>query len=120
MTMERNDDGGGALASALFSDSFYSAAEELSAALVRVEAVWADRFQPSYLIFMPTPNQWGLMIVDGIVAGLRPAARPYALSLLERPFWVVAGWTSCFTTAFGAAMLKWIEGETGEEDEGSG
>ena len=59
----------------LFRSDFYRQADELSAALVRVEATWADRFQPSWMIFIPSPSlMWqmvGESFVDGIAAGLR-------------------------------------------------
>jgi hypothetical protein len=59
----------------LFRSDFYRQADELSAALVRVEAAWADRFEPSWMIFIPLPSlTWqriGESFVDGIAAGLR-------------------------------------------------
>lgn len=64
--------------SVFFHSDFYRQADELSAALVRVEAAWADRFEPSWMIFMPSPSlMWqrvGESFVDGIAAGFRKGA----------------------------------------------
>lgn len=64
--------------SIFFQSDFYRQADELSAALVRVEAVWADRFQPSWMIFVPSVSRmWqkvGESFVDGFVAGVRKGA----------------------------------------------
>ena len=65
--------------SLFFQSDFYRQADELSAALVRVEAVWADRFEPSWTIFSPSPSLiWqaiGQSFVDGFAAGVRQATR---------------------------------------------
>lgn len=65
--------------SLFFQSDFYRQADELSAALVRVEAVWADRFEPSWTIFSPSPSlMWqaiGQSFVDGFAAGVRQATR---------------------------------------------
>lgn len=59
----------------LFRSDFYRQADELAVQLQRVEAAWADRFQPSWTIFMPSPAlMWqaiGQSFVDGFVAGVR-------------------------------------------------
>lgn len=64
--------------SIFFQSDFYRQADELSAALVRVEAAWADRFEPSWMIFIPLPSlMWqkvGESFVDGIAAGLKIGA----------------------------------------------
>jgi hypothetical protein len=64
--------------SLFFQSDFYRQADELSDALVRVEAVWADRFQPSWMIFIASPSlMWqavGRSFVDGFAAGVRQAA----------------------------------------------
>ena len=62
----------------LFRSDFYRQADELAVQLQRVEAAWADRFQPSWMIFIPSPSlMWqmvGESFVDGIAAGLRKGA----------------------------------------------
>lgn len=64
--------------SVFFQSDFYRQADELSAALVRVEAVWADRFQPSWTIFSESPSmawmRFGQSFADGIAAGLKEGA----------------------------------------------
>ena len=63
--------------SVFFRSDYYRQADELSAALVRVETVWADRFEPSWMIFIASPSlAWqevGKSFVDGFVAGIKKA-----------------------------------------------
>ena len=39
-----------------FRNDFYRRAEELAEQLNRVEAVWGDRFRPSWMIFIDAPT----------------------------------------------------------------
>jgi hypothetical protein len=63
--------------SVFFRSDFYRQADELAVQLQRVEAAWADRFEPSWMIFMPSPSlMWqviGQSFVDGFRAGIKKA-----------------------------------------------
>ena len=63
--------------SVFFRSDFYRQADELAVQLQRVEAAWADRFEPSWMIFMPSPSlMWqaiGQSFVDGFGAGIKKA-----------------------------------------------
>jgi len=59
---------------------FQRMAAELAEALVRVEAVWADRFNPSWTIFIASPSiifyEWSQSIIAGLVSGLATEPEP--------------------------------------------
>jgi hypothetical protein len=61
--------------SLFFQSDFYRQADELSAQLARVEAAWADRFEPPASIFNPSQSlEWmmfGQAIVDGVLSGIQ-------------------------------------------------
>jgi hypothetical protein len=64
----------------LLDAEFQRMAAELAEALVRVEAVWADRFNPSWTIFIASPSiifyEWSQSIIAGLVSGLATEPEP--------------------------------------------
>lgn len=82
--------------SVFFRSDFYRQADELSAALVRVEEAWADRFQPSWMIFIAAPSlgfmKMGQAIIDGFTAGIEEGYRDLAYWLQIAQKWQARPW----------------------------
>lgn len=86
--------------SPFFQSDFYRQADELSAALVRVEAAWADRFQPSWMIFIASPSLvWAEIgqrfykdFAEGYAAGIEGGHRDYAYWLQITQKWQARPW----------------------------